>query len=41
MPRKPLLDFKEDLNAYLNARKPKTDVRLRSVLKIINLLTIA
>ena len=41
MPRKPLLDFKEDLNASLNARKPKTDVRLRSVLKIINLLTIA
>ena len=39
MPRRPLLDFKENLNASLNARRPKTDVR--SVLKIINLLTIA
>ena len=34
MPRRVLLDFKEDLNASPNTRRPKTDVR--SVLQIHN-----
>ena len=34
MPRRVLLDFKEDLNASLNARRPKTDVR--PMLQILN-----
>ena len=34
MPRRPLLDFRVDLNASLNAPRPKTDVR--SFFQILN-----